>query len=336
MPVAATLQLARAGRRPAWRNDMRLPTPMMVMCVLMAAAAPAFGASQKDHDDCNAIGKDPDRNIAGCTRVAEDPTESEKVRAIAYVGRGLAWLSKGNLDRAMADLTDAIRLNPNDSLAYNDRALIWRDMGDVDHAIADFNEAIRLDPLPRSDVPGIPHVNVYTNRGLAWQAKGDVDRALADFDQALRQDGNDADAYFRRGQFFIVSKRDLDRAIADLGAAIRLDPNHAQAYYMRGAARYEQYTRASFWIERDDLAGAIADYSEVIRLDPQNARAYYARGLAWNTDGDRDRAVADFTEAVRLNPLNQEMVAALKQLKPDYEAASDAMKQFFDWPPKKK
>jgi hypothetical protein len=48
----------------------------------------------------------------------------------------------------------------------------------------------------------------------------------------------------------------------------------------------------------------------------QRTRPHYARALAWNTNGDRERAVADLTEAVRLAPDNQQFAAALKQLKP--------------------
>ena len=129
---------------------MRLPT--LIVCLL--AAAPALAASPGDHDDCNAA--DPDRNIAGCTRVLEDHGESDKIRSIAYVGRALAFVDKHNLDGALADFTAAIRLDPDNSLAYNDRAILWRQKGDVDRAIADFSAAIRIDPLPRSDFPALP------------------------------------------------------------------------------------------------------------------------------------------------------------------------------------
>ena len=64
---------------------MRFLTSLMLTCVLTAVAVPASAAPRKAHNDCNA--NDPDRNIAGCTIVAEDPTESVKTRAIAYVGR---------------------------------------------------------------------------------------------------------------------------------------------------------------------------------------------------------------------------------------------------------
>lgn len=197
---------------------MRLLLSAMVAGVLMAAAAPAFGASQSAHDDCNS--GDPDRNIAGCTRVAEDVAESGKTRSIAYVGRGLAWHLKGDFDRAITDYSDAIRLNPNNPLAYNNRGLAWRDKGDPDRAIADFTRAIGVNPQPASDLPGVDHVNIYTNRGLAWNAKGDFDRAIADFDVAIRLDRSDAAAYRGREAAW-RAKGDFDRAQADRMRAFR-------------------------------------------------------------------------------------------------------------------
>lgn len=274
---------------------MRVRTTMMVMCLLMATA-PAFSASQKDHDDCNS--ENAERNIAGCTRIINDSTESEKVRGIAHVGRGIAWQGKGERDKALADFTDAIRLNPNDSLAYSNRGIIWREKHEVDRAIADFTEAIRIDPKPRSDLAGSGHVNIYTNRGLAWEAKGDLDRALADFDQAIGQDANDT-----------------------------------QIYYLRGLARYNQYMFASAWIRKDDLDRAIADFTQVVRLDPTMAIAHYVRGLAHNISGDRDRAIADLMEAARLDPINPGIRAALKQLKPDYEPPKDSLEKLLKWAP---
>jgi tetratricopeptide (TPR) repeat protein len=255
---------------------MRFLASMMTMtCVLMSVAGPALGASRQAHEDCDA--DDPDRNIAGCTRIIEDATEGETMRAVAYVARGLAWQAKGDLDRALADYTDAIRVNPRDALAYNNRGLLWREKGDADRAIADLTDAIRIDPLPHSDLLGSGHVNIYANRGLAWETKGDLDRAIADFDQAIQLDPNDGDAYDRRSQVFI-SKHDADHAIADLDKAIRLDPNRAFDHYLRGVVRYDRYMgfMGGGWIEKDDLDRAIADFTEAIRLDAKSAASHYA------------------------------------------------------------
>ena len=75
--------------------------------------------------------------------------------------------------------------------------------------------------------------------------------------------------------------------------------------------------RSAALMEKHDLDRAIADFTDAIRLDPNDADAYYARGLAFSTNGDRDHAVADLSEAVQLRPYSTQMIAALKQLKPD-------------------
>src|SRR5579871_642367 len=67
-------------------------------------------------------------------------------------------------DQAIDDLTEMIRLDPEDSNLYANRAYRWHRKGDFDKAIADLTEAIRLDPkVPDS----------YYNRGCAWGAKND-------------------------------------------------------------------------------------------------------------------------------------------------------------------
>lgn len=295
---------------------MRLTVLLVVAGVFAAAAAPAFAASQKDHDDCNA--DDVERNIAGCTRVLDDAGESDKVRSIAHVGRGLALHQKGEIDRAIADLTAAIGLDPQNSLAYNDRGLMWREKGDIARAIADFDAAIKIAPLPRSDLPGVPRVNIYANRGLAYEAKGDFDRALADFDRAVAQAPDDAQAYYQRAELQL-ERHAVDRALADLDTVLKLRPDAAQVYFLRGNLRYRQYMGESPWIRRGDLEGAIADFSQTIRHNGANARVYYARGIALNTLGDQERAIADLLQAAKLDPINPDVRTALKALKPDYQ-----------------
>jgi len=58
--------------------------------------------------------------------------------------RGNIKLRKGDLNGAMADLNQAIELNPQYGLAYRNRGNAKRKKGDLDGAIADFNRAIQL------------------------------------------------------------------------------------------------------------------------------------------------------------------------------------------------
>ena len=62
-------------------------------------------------------------------------------------------------DKAIADHTEAIRINPEDAVAYNDRGFAYYKMGEYDKAIADHTEAIPLNPDCTA---------VYITRGNAY------------------------------------------------------------------------------------------------------------------------------------------------------------------------
>ena len=155
---------------------MRWPIYGLIACATLLLAASALGASRKDWTDCTQE-VDPDRMIAGCTRVLNDRTVRN--RAIAYVIRGLAWSAKNDFDHAITDYTEAIRLDPKNAVDFSSRGNAYYARRDYDHAIADYDQAIRLDPK---------NAVVFSSRGNAYYAKGDYDRAIADYDQAIRLD----------------------------------------------------------------------------------------------------------------------------------------------------
>jgi tetratricopeptide (TPR) repeat protein len=92
--------------------------------------------------------------------------------------------------QAVAEFTEALRLDPKNATAYSNRAYVYSGKGDTDRAIADLTEAIRLDPK---------FVKAYSNRGVAYSGKGDTDRAIADYNEAIRLDPKNAHAYVDRG-----------------------------------------------------------------------------------------------------------------------------------------
>ena len=56
------------------------------------------------------------------------------------------YVEKGEYDRAIQDLDQAIKLKPEYSRAFRNRGDAYRKKGDLDHASADYQKALSLNP----------------------------------------------------------------------------------------------------------------------------------------------------------------------------------------------
>src|SRR5262249_50503096 len=135
---------------------------------MLLAAVPAAAALADDFRTCaQAPG---DAAITACTRAIASGRYRGKELARLHYNRGVEYDNKGELDRAIDDYTEAIRLDPRDADYFAARGIAWRAKGELDRAIADYTEAIRLDPK---------FARAFNNRGNLWRDKGEIDRAIA-------------------------------------------------------------------------------------------------------------------------------------------------------------
>ncbi len=199
-----------------------------------------------------------------------------------FNNRGIAWTDKHEYDRALADFNEALRLDPQNANVFNNRGTIWRIKQIHDEAIADFNDAIRLFP---------EYAFAYYNRGLAWADKHEYDRAISDFDHVLSLDPQDALAHYNRG-LALLKKHEYAKALPDLEESMKLGFKTAEVYYHRGLAEFEL----------KNLEKAISDFSAALALNARYSEAFYNRGLAWAEKKDYVRAFADYEQAIRINP----------------------------------
>lgn len=93
-----------------------------------------------------------------------------------FYNRGRTRAAKGDLDAAIADYSEAIRINPDFGDAFCNRGMARQAKDDIDGALADYDQAIRLQPADPIN---------FNNRGVAREAKGDLEGALADYHEAI-------------------------------------------------------------------------------------------------------------------------------------------------------
>lgn len=223
--------------------------------------------------------------------------------AITYYIRAIGRKAQGDNDGAIADYTEAIRLNPQFADAYYNRGLTWKAKEDIDKAIADYSEAIRLNPQL---------ANAYYSRSVAHTTKGNVDGAIADSSEVIRLNPQLAAAYLNRGAGY-KAKGNYDAAIADFSEYLRLNPQSDVAYFGRAIVRKAQ----------GDIAGAIADYTEALRINPKYVGVYLNRGIAHDANGNKKAACADYKQLLKSEPNH----AQAKMLR-EYIAKNDGWR----WP----
>lgn len=142
--------------------------------------------------------------------------------AAGYNSRGIAYLNKGNLDRAIADYDMAIKLNPKYEYAYFNRGNAYQNKGNFDRAITNYDRAIKLNPKIAV---------AYYQRGNAHKKIGDLDRAIADYDQAIKLNPKHGNAHYNRGICYQL-KRQYKLALADFQQALAHIPSTDERHGM--------------------------------------------------------------------------------------------------------
>ena len=91
--------------------------------------------------------------------------------ADTYYQRGLVHAEKGELDKTIADYTEAIALKPDYAEVYYQRGFTYRIKEDYKHAIRDYTKAIEIDPH---------NADAYYSRSKAWLHLGAEEKAKSD------------------------------------------------------------------------------------------------------------------------------------------------------------
>ncbi len=140
--------------------------------------------------------------------------------AAAYYNRGAArYHARIDLDKAINDLTTALRLEPNQYKAYRMRGLARAQQGDWAGLRDDCSLALRFHPTS---------AELHNLRGTACYRLKDYDAALASFEDAVRLDASRHESFYNRG---LARHRQgkLAEAVEDFQQALILNPAFVEA-----------------------------------------------------------------------------------------------------------
>ena len=140
------------------------PVPLRSAVILLLLAAAAHAAPA---DRCKELvdSKDYDGAIKECSAMLGVPAYPADE---AYNNRGIAYAGKGQYDKAVADYTSAIAMNPKNEIAFNNRGNAYWHLGNHDASLADYKKAIEINP-------GDP--NAYYNLACRYALRKDMPEA---------------------------------------------------------------------------------------------------------------------------------------------------------------
>jgi tetratricopeptide (TPR) repeat protein len=173
------LGLAALAIGPIW-SHRALGAIALSAAPLLAVVLSASAQTDQQIEWCN--GEDNatrELSLSGCTAMIQSGAYVGEELAIVFNNRGIAYFKSGQLETAIQDYDQAIRLRPNFLSALISRGFAYLNMKNYGAAIAAFDAALNAYPENAPSLYG---------RALAKRANGDTAGANAEIAAAQRLD----------------------------------------------------------------------------------------------------------------------------------------------------
>ncbi|MDQ2080756.1 tetratricopeptide repeat protein [Xanthobacteraceae bacterium Astr-EGSB] len=226
-----------------------------------------------------------------------DPTPAK--RRVALKSRAAVYEKVNQNDRAEADYSAALALEPADPTDYIDRGYFRLRMGRYVDAITDFAAGSKLEPKN-------PRFRYAVGR--VYAAMRNYPSAIEQYGQAIRIAPRDPMAFLSRAEANIHLKNYAE-AQADYERAIKLG-------LKRPSERlFAHLGRGYVALVTDDFDTAVEDFDIALEIEPGAVNAWMWRGYANERLGRYDLALADYERAIMVEPDNATARSNLRRLR---------------------
>ncbi len=160
-----------------------------------------------------------------------------------HLNLGNALLRKGDIDGAIGEYLEILRMNPDEPAGHNNLARALHQRGDLDGAAREFRELTRLTP----DDP-----DAHNNLGAVLKLQGDLDSAIAEFPRGCAAGSQRASTHTRTWPTRWLVRATSMHSSAKMREIARLDPSDPGPHITIGYSLRDNR----------DTDGAIAEFRE--------------------------------------------------------------------------
>lgn len=228
---------------------------------------------------------------------------------IARVGLADSLYKNGNIEEAVTQLREAVRIKPDDNYeSYLSLAQLLKDTGRWDEAVTQFRLAIKQNPSCSSAYFGI--AQIADARGEFQEAEPNYEMALKlalAKSQSIRNhfvDTNQLDEIYTAFAQLQARQGKLDIAEQQLLQAVRYNPRNSRA----------QYSLGIIYVAQGQYPQAIDALTKSVAIAPDSAGTHMQLARCYAALGKREQAAKHVEEALRIDPRRQDALQLLKDL----------------------
>lgn len=186
-----------------------------------------------------------------------------KNTTLPWGNRANYYRDNGEVQKALYDYSQVIKLKPDRPEAYNSRARLYFNYSNRDSLLKALDNYNRAIALKSNDVEYI------VNRGATYAKLGDTQNAMKNLNQAEQVDPSFANIYLNRSVIFSMAQ-DWPKALQDVNKYLELKPANADMWYEKSRlhmvlGQTEQSLEAS---------------ARAIRMQPNRGLYHFERGRA--------------------------------------------------------